>query len=190
MLGDSNNPLAFPKILSFVIFLIAMILSGFVLCKRINLKKVNRQAILWFIFGIVTGIALFVLYGILMIWWFNHPIPPNPGMIALIAPLYQLGYAAVSEEPVFRGFLWGGLRSLGLKEYWVLLIQAILFTVAHIHLLITTQPVLSFSMVFINAIIFGLFVWRVRSLSVSMAVHGFANGSVMVQYWVYSLLFR
>ncbi len=52
------------------------------------------------------------------------------------------------------------------------------------------NPLLSFGVLFINGIVFGLFVWRSRSLASSMAAHGFANGSVLVQYWVYSFLFQ
>lgn len=190
LMGDTGNPLAFPRWPSLATFVIALILVGCIISKKIDIGKPSRQPILWFIAGGITGVMLFVLYGIIMIRYFGYPVPPNPGTMALIAPFYQLGHAAVAEETVFRGFLWGGLRNKGLKEYWIVLIQSVLFTTAHIHLLDTPQPLPSFGILFMGGIIFGLFVWRSRSLSSSMAAHGFANGSISVQYWVYSRLFR
>jgi membrane protease YdiL (CAAX protease family) len=190
LFGDTNNPLVFPRVLSFLFFFIAMVILALIIQKKINLKRIDQRVALWFMFGGITGITISVIFGILMIRWLNYPIPPSPGLIALLAPLYQLGYAAVAEEPLFRGFLWGGLRSLGVKELWILLIQASLFTLAHIHLLGTSQPILFFNLIFINAVILGLYVWRSRLLSSSMALHGFANGSIIVQYWVYSAIFQ
>ena len=190
LFGSQDNPIAFPKILSFSFIVIAAILTALIFHNKIALRIKPRSTLLWFFFGSIAGMVLFVLYGIIMIRWLEYPVPSNPGRLALLAPLYQLGYAAVAEEPLFRGFLWGGLKHTGLKECWILLIQAILFTAAHIHLLYTAQPVLFLGLTFINAIIFGLFVWRSRLLSSSMALHGFANGAVSVQYWIHSFLFR
>jgi membrane protease YdiL (CAAX protease family) len=190
LLGGSNNPIALPKPLSFVFFIIALMLLVLIFRRKINLRRLNRNTLIWFILGAITGIALMVLETIIMIGWLNYPIPPYPGLTALIAPFYQLGYAAVAEEPVFRGFLWGGLRSLGLKDIWILLIQAVLFTLAHIHLLASPQPALMLGLIFIGAIIMGLLVWRSRLLSASMAMHAFGNGSPMILYWVSAFLFR
>lgn len=190
VMGMPGHVMAFPKIPSLVILLVAATLIVLVFKKAISIKADYRRSLLWFLLGSLAGIGLFVFYGMLMIWWLNYPVQPDPGSMALLAPVYQLGYAAVAEEPVFRGFLWGGLRSTGLKEIWVLLIQAALFASAHIHLLDSAQPGLFLGMTFLNGVIFGLFVWRSRLLSSSMALHGFANGSVIVQYWVYSFFFR
>jgi membrane protease YdiL (CAAX protease family) len=190
IIGSPKHPLALPNPPGIAILAIALLLFGLILWRKIDVGKPNLKGALWFILGSLVGIALFVAYGILMIRWFDYPVPPDPGRAAWLAPIYQLGYAAVSEEPVFRGFLWGGLKSGGIKEYWILLIQAFLFTIAHIHLLDTPQPVLFFGITFINGLLFGLIVWRSRSLAASLGMHGFANGSVLAQYWVYSLLFR
>lgn len=190
VMGLAKHPLALPHIPGIVILLIALVLVGLILWKKIDIGRPTGKGMLWFIFGSLAGVALFVLYGILMIQWFGYPVPPDPGKLAWLAPLYQLGYAAVSEEPLFRGFLWGGLKSAKVKEYWILLIQAFLFMIGHIHLLDTAQPGLFFGITFVNALLFGLIVWRSRSLAASMGMHGFANGSVLAQYWVYSLLYK
>jgi membrane protease YdiL (CAAX protease family) len=189
VMGNPGHPLALPHLPGILILIIALILGGLIVGKKINIGKPDAKVLLWFLLGSLAGIALQVLYGILMIRWLNFPVPPDPGPIAWLAPFYQLGYAAVSEEPLFRGFLWGGLRNMRVKEGWILLIQALLFAIAHIHLLKTVSPALFFGITFLNALFFGLVAWRSRSLAASMGMHGFANGSVLVQYWVYSVFF-
>jgi membrane protease YdiL (CAAX protease family) len=190
LLGGAKNPIAFPKPLSFVFFVIALILLALIIRKKISLTRLSRNTLIWLILGGVFGISLSAIFTIIMIGWLNYPVPSYPGLMALIAPIYQMGFAAVAEEPVFRGFLWGGLRNLGLKDIWILLIQATLFASGHIHLLASPQPILLLSLTFITAVCFGLLVWRSRSLSSSMAMHAFYNGSPMVLYWISSLLFR
>ncbi len=186
----SGNPYAIPQQMGILYLIIAIILLRLVVRKKIAIGKSGGIGFLWFIIGGITGIVFYVMYFVFMIKWLNFPVPPYPGMLALAAPVYQLGYTANVEEPVFRGFLWGGLKSFGLKEYWILVIQAFLFSIAHIQLLNTEYPILFFCIMFINAILMGLLVWRSRSLASSMAFHAFANGSAIVQYWVYSFLFR
>lgn len=190
IMGISSHILALPHLPGFAIILIALVLFGLIIWKKISVGKPDFKGLLWFVIGSFTGIILYILYGILMIQYSGSPVPPDPGKIAWLAPFYQLGYAAVSEEPLFRGFLWGGLKNAHMKEHWILLIQAFLFMIAHIHLLASAHPALFFTISFLNAFLFGLLVWRSRTLSASMGMHGFANGSVLAQYWVYSLLFR
>ncbi len=188
-IGAAGHPLALPNPAGIAILLIALALLGLILWKKVPLGKPTRQGALWFLGGSLAGVVLYVLYGVLMIQWFGQPVPPDPGKTAWLAPFYQLGYAAVAEEPLFRGFLWGGLKRANVREGWILLIQAVLFAVAHIHLLNTPQPALYLGITFVNALLFGLIVWRSRSLAASLGMHGFANGSVLAQYWVYALFF-
>lgn len=190
VLSSPEHPMALPHFPGIAILVIAAILLGLILFRKINIGRPNWKGIAGFILGSLAGILIYVLYGIVMIQWMHYPVPPDPGPTAWLAPIYQLGYAAVSEEPVFRGFLWGALRSVKVKEYWILIIQASLFAVAHIHLLDSDSPALFFGITFLNGLVFGLIAWRSRSLAASMGMHGFANGSVLAQYWVYSTLFR
>jgi len=189
VMGASGHPLALPHSAGIAILLIALALLGLILWGKIPLGKPSGRGALWFIVGSLAGVALYVLYGVVMIQWFGQPVPPDPGKTAWLAPFYQIGYAAVAEEPLFRGFLWGGLKRARVKEIWILLIQAVLFPIAHIHLLNTPQPALYFGITFVNALLFGLIVWRSRSLAASLGMHGFANGSMLAQYWVYTALF-
>jgi membrane protease YdiL (CAAX protease family) len=190
LMGIPDHPMALMQLPGIAIFVIALTLAGLILTRKIYIGKPGWRGLAWFVIGALAGTALFAFYGILMIRWFGYPVPQDPGQAAWLAPVYQLGYAAVSEEPLFRGFLWGGLRRAHVREFWIWLIQAVLFTTAHLHLLNTPQPVLFFSLTFINALLFGLFVWRSRTLAASLGMHGFANGSVLAQYWIYSFLFR
>jgi hypothetical protein len=36
-----------------------------------------------------------------------------------------MGYAAIDEEPLVRGFLWDALKGMGIKDLWILFIQAV-----------------------------------------------------------------
>jgi membrane protease YdiL (CAAX protease family) len=103
----------------------------------------------------------------------------RPDLFDLLAPVamsfpYQLGYAAVTEEPLFRGFLWGYLRKSGWKEIWIWLTQAGLFALGHIYYL--NKAPLSFGIIVpVGALVMGLFAWRSRSIATSMAAHGAMN---------------
>ena len=124
-----------------------------------------------------------------MIAWLDYPVPPDPGKIALLSPLYQLGYAAVSEEPLFRAFLWGALRKAGWKDGWICLFQAALFALGHLHLLLLPQAVLNLSIVFAFAFAAGWLAWRSRTIATSMAFHALWNGSQAAIYAVASAIF-
>jgi membrane protease YdiL (CAAX protease family) len=86
---------------------------------------------------------------------------------------YQLSSAAISEEPLFRGFLWGFLKDKGVKSLWICLIQAGLFWVGHIYYIGTginfwvVQP--------LGALLLGLIVWKSKSITHSMIVHSSIN---------------
>ncbi|MDD5370609.1 MAG: CPBP family intramembrane metalloprotease [Anaerolineaceae bacterium] len=88
---------------------------------------------------------------------------------------YQLGYAAVSEEPIFRGFLWGYLRKSGYREVWIWLFIAGLFVLAHLNYL-KTAPILFGFTVPLSALVLGWLAWRSRSNATSMVAHGVMNG--------------
>jgi hypothetical protein len=80
--------------------------------------------------------------------------------------------AAIDEEPLFRGFLWGYLRDLGWKEKWILIFQAFLFWTIHINYwnkfpFIILLPFLG--------LLLGILAWRSRSIATSMAAHAGYN---------------
>ena len=79
-----------------------------------------------------------------------------------------------SEEPLFRGFLWGRLRARGWKESRICLFQALLFAVGHVYY-VGTANISAFLVVPLGALIFGLSAWRTRSIGTSMIAHGITN---------------
>lgn len=87
--------------------------------------------------------------------------------------LFQLSFAAVMEEPLFRGFLWGGFRQLGLSDGLVCFLQAGLFWLGHIYYYNTG---INFWVVIpIASIVLGLVVWKTKSITNSMVTHAFMN---------------
>ena len=80
----------------------------------------------------------------------------------------------IAEEPFFRGFLWGALRRAGWEDVWIWAFQAALFWLAHIYWL-GRSPV-SFWVVPLGGLVFGILAWRSRSIAVSMVAHGLVNG--------------
>jgi membrane protease YdiL (CAAX protease family) len=108
----------------------------------------------------------------------------NSGMhptISLLMSLFfiQLGNAAAIEEPLFRGFLWGFLKSHHWNEYLIWLFQAALFSLGHIYYF-GVNNFSFFVIVPFSALLFGLCAWRSRSIGTSMVVHGFYNSVIDV----------
>ncbi len=185
-----SNPMAFPKTISLAFFIPSVILLTLVLRKKITAKIDTWRSIRWFIAGGFLGVLLMVIEGIIMIKYLNSPFPINPGAEGWFYPFYQIGFAAVPEEPLFRGFLWGGMKKAGIKDFWILIIQTVAFTLAHIYYLNTPKAILYLIIIFINSLCMGILVWKSRLISSTIAFHGFANGSSLAQFWVYSLLFK
>jgi membrane protease YdiL (CAAX protease family) len=92
-----------------------------------------------------------------------------------LLPVQQFAYAALSEEPFFRGFLWGALREAGLKPGACFITQGGLFWLAHLYYL-TTYPLSFWIIVPLGAVVLGLLVWVSRSISTTMIAHGLMNG--------------
>ncbi|MBI4672316.1 MAG: CPBP family intramembrane metalloprotease [Chloroflexi bacterium] len=173
-------PLAFPSVPSLIIWMIAITLAAFLWKTRPNLKKANFATYLWFAVGLEVGILMAILFAIPE----SFQIDPSPlgktwVSFLLVVPIardlvYQMGYAAVSEEPLFRGFLWGYLRKMGWKDVWIWLFQALLFTLAHVYY-INRFPLSFWFIVPIGALVLGLLAWRSRTIATSMAAHSAVN---------------
>jgi len=185
-----DSPMAFPHPLSLLFFIAALILLVLILRKQLTLKVEFGKTLLWMLAGGLVAILFYVVLAVFMVQFFNYPILNESNLSMMLSPFYQIGYAAVVEEPFFRGFLWGGLKKVGVKDIWILFIQAGLFAVGHLNLLKTINPVVNISFVFLGALLMGILVWRSKKLSTSLIFHGFGNGSAIFQYWAESLIFR
>ncbi len=174
-------PLAFPRIPSLVIWITAIGLLLALLHQQPKVFNIQRKTIIWLIIGVLAGIVTATLLAYPLSFQIegnNHPdtLPPfNLDLIFIQGFVYQLGFAAVTEEPLFRGFLWGYLRKARWREVWIWLFQAGLFWLGHIYYL-NKSPILFWLIVPINALVFGILAWRSRSIATSMVVHAIGNG--------------
>ena len=89
----------------------------------------------------------------------------------LLAFLFGIGRAPVSEEPLFRGSM-GYLRKKGVNEGKILLIESVFFWVAHIN---NINRLSFWTILPVSAILFGLLVWKSRSVAVCMLAHAAYN---------------
>jgi membrane protease YdiL (CAAX protease family) len=182
--ADLNSLLAFPRIPSLLIWGIALGLAIRFRNTLFTWQVVNKREMRW------IGIAIpLVLVEVLLTGYLQSiHLQPVEGLrktipFELLGGLvnipYQWGYAAVSEEPVFRGLLWGVLKKSGWRDVWIWLFQAGLFTLAHIDYL-NGNPLMFFVIVPIGGIFLGWLAWRSRSIATSSVAHWISNGLFMV----------
>lgn len=190
----SNNPLALPNWPGFILLLIAVGLSVALLKKRKTLPKFSITSLKWFGIGLIVAFLFEVIIAYpgsltldeTQILQMKSTLFGSQGIIVLF--FYQLGFAAVSEEPLFRGFLWGFLRQSGWKNVWIWLFQAGLFMLGHLYFL-KLSP-LSFWLTPIFALVFGALVWRSKTIASSMAAHALINGLSVTTWIIAAQLFK
>jgi membrane protease YdiL (CAAX protease family) len=174
-----DSILAFPNIPSLIIWIGAAVLFIVIRKKRPDLLKVQKTSSRWFGIGILAGIGKAVLLG--------YPMALQSNIIRmgqhtlfieflLFLPFFivQLGSAAIAEEPLFRGFLWGHLRKAGWNEWGIWLFQTFLFMLGHIYYL-PQLPISFWIIVPVGALVSGLLAWKSRTIASSMAAHGLSN---------------
>jgi membrane protease YdiL (CAAX protease family) len=190
--GGGTFPLAFPGIPAIVIWISAIGLVAALLFQHTKLPRIQGKTVIWFIAGTLIGIvtAILLAYPVtLQLGNGNRPITlPSFDLYNILVQgfIYQLGYAAVTEEPLFRGFLWGYLRRAGWREVWIWLFQAGLFWVGHIYYL-GKLPISFWLVVPAGGLILGLLAWRSRSIATSMAAHAAMNGLTLT--FAYLIMF-
>lgn len=107
----------------------------------------------------------------------------NSDLFAALAIRYsleffqQMGHAAILEEPIFRGFLWGYLAERGWNDRRILLAQAGLFWLAHLPRNYA-QPVVPFLTLPAGGLFYGWLARRTRSVAASMVAHAIYNAFV------------
>lgn len=88
-----------------------------------------------------------------------------------------MSHAAILEEPLFRGFLWGWLREKGWAERRILVFQMVLFCLAHLPRYWQEPQVLLFSLP-AGGLFLGWLAWKTRSVAPTMVAHGIYNAFV------------
>ncbi len=178
--GAYADPLSFPNWPALCCWVIAGGLAVALWLSHQPWPKLSRPSFVWAGLGILAGLLAAVLLALPMSLQvtdapsFSSSVVRNALGVGAPSFFYQLGYAAVSEEPLFRGFLWGYLRQAGWKNRWILLTQAGLFVLGHIYYL-TAAPISFWMVVPLGALVLGGLVWRSKLLSSSLAAHATVN---------------
>jgi membrane protease YdiL (CAAX protease family) len=184
--GFDDNLLTFPSIPSILIWLIAIAFTIAMFLRRTKIPRIKPISLGWIFIGAVAGLLTMIILSFPMS--FQIPRDMLSGGLSFKNALrdmlpripeefaYQLGYAAISEEPLFRGFLWGYLRKMKWHEVWIWLFQAGLFTFSHIYY-INRNPISFWIIVPVCALVLGWLAWRSRTTASSMVAHGMMNAT-------------
>jgi membrane protease YdiL (CAAX protease family) len=137
-----------------------------------NTVKNSIRAILWNDLFVLVSISVSTVLFAYLRGFSGTESAVSPSML-VTGFLFQLSFAAVMEEPLFRGFLWGSLRQAGIKEGWICVIQAALFWLAHIYYFNT--GINFWVVVPIASLVLGLVILKTKSISYSMVTHAALN---------------
>lgn len=166
-------------IYSFILDLSFWGISGVLVVRLISRKDVksfvlHSKEIKWIVFGMLLGLGV----GFFQLFFGRADFLGDIQRESLL-PLsmvwsfwYQLSNAAINEEPLFRGFLWGYLKRAGWKEIHICLLQASLFWLAHINYY--NRLSFWFTIPFWG-LVYGVLVWKSRSISTTMVSHAAYN---------------
>ena len=177
----ATYPLAFPQWGGILIWMIAAALFIAMRFSRPRMARISRASAGWFGWGLLAGLLTAAILGYPMSFQVDNVPASLPGLFPLTFMIlrqvfYQLGYAAVAEEPLFRGFLWGYLRKAGWKDVWIWLFQTGLFMLAHIYY-INQLPISFWIIVPVSTLVLGALAWRSKTISASMGAHTMMNAS-------------
>lgn len=173
------SPLAFQNLYILAFWIISL---GLFLALRLShtpLPKVTKTSWRWFGLGLLAGFISILVTAYPMSLEIDKSEVYQPNLLGLLVRMprefiYHLGYAAVTEEPLFRAFLWVHLLKAGWKPVWVWLFQAGLFMLGHIYY-INVLPVSFWLLVPLAGLILGALVWRSKTISSSLAAHAIMN---------------
>ena len=88
---------------------------------------------------------------------------------------YQMGYAGITEEIVFRGILFGWCKERNIKIWKYQIIQVLLFTISHIYYL-KYNPMAFWISVPLIGLILGFVIIKTKNVAYSIITHGIVNG--------------
>lgn len=146
----------------------------------------NRKRVLvWTGIGFLSGTMLAAAIIAIGYWGLDIISIQSPRLVALRYYVYGFIQAlcnpAIDEELIYRGFLWGYLKRIGLEDKWVLFITSGLFLVGHKNFLNSGWVGLLLALPF--ALFLGLLVWRSRSLVPSLLSHATFNAVWGIVIW-------
>lgn len=97
--------------------------------------------------------------------------------------LLQLSFAAIMEEPLFRGFFWGYLRKYNLSDITICIVQAFLFWFGHIYYIDTGLNFWIFHP--IAAFLLGLIIVKTKNIVYSLSAHALVNAITQIFMFYY-----
>lgn len=161
-----------------VCFPIGIVLFRAMRRSQANFPPLPAGALPWLLIGPILALAATLLTTRLGL----EPIRPRgqegAGLLWLLSSTFiQMSVAAVLEEPLFRGFLWGYLRRWHWPNGLIWLFQAALFTLAHVYYLKDEAFVPWLIRILLTSLMIGLVAWQARSIFASMVTHGVFNAS-------------
>jgi len=174
LFGYGRYFLPFPGIPSLMVWLIAIVCTLAIWGKGSKLPGIKSKDIGWLLFGMIVGLLTMIVLSYPMSFQVREGTDRGNLLGTSLYFVYQIGQAAISEEPLFRGFLWGYLRKMKWREIWIWLFQASLFTFSHIYYL-NTYPISLWIVIPVIALVLGWLVWRSRTITSSMVAHGMMN---------------
>lgn len=146
-----------------------------IVAKRTSVKKLNsKHLLIWIFISILAGFIVGGAFGFTL--GLNNKIRYIKASLAIFLYLFitQLNNAAIIEEPLFRGFLWGTLRKSKVKEITIFIIQLLLFWLAHIYYIVQS-PFSFWVVVPVSACLLGVLVMKSKTLTTSTLAHGIIN---------------
>jgi membrane protease YdiL (CAAX protease family) len=176
-----DSPVTFPYLPSLILWLVAMGLSIALLKSGSTPPPLSTRMLIWLSIGLIFGMVFSLAQNLTVILpalsFLNQRLT-NPALLqsSALMLLYHLGFAPVSEEPLFRGFLWGYLRQRKWRETSICLFQSGLFTLAHVYRA-SQDPLLFWVFIPLSGLLFGWLTWRSRSIAPAILAHGLINGS-------------
>jgi membrane protease YdiL (CAAX protease family) len=165
----THNPVvAFLSNISFIFIGVLLFLG--LRKKHIRLSKSSRPFI-WLLVG-----SIFCLLEIFMITRVFMPligisVPASIPIVNYFSMfMFYLCNVAISEEALFRGFLWGTLYKFGYSLKKIFIIQAVLFTAAHIRFY-QPEPIVAYLGIFGLSLLYGFLAWKSKSIFPSIITH-------------------
>ncbi len=177
-----DTPLAFPRPFGLVLWAISIGLFFALWFSGYKPARLTSLTLGWLGLGLFVGVFVSVLDNLGSFRSVFNNINTRPiHLLPLFTStglnlVYHLGFSPINEEPLFRGFLWGCLRQIKWKEGWIWLLQAGLFTLAHIYFA-SQYPFMFWVFIPGAGLLFGFLTMRSRSISPGILAHGMINGS-------------
>jgi len=161
------------------LYLINLGCGIFVLWVYIKWIKPQEKSISggWIIVSVSLGMLLPFIFNWIDINIFRESTQdlPIPGLLTGIIYLMRtLASTVIIEEYTFRSALWGVCRKMNFKEPVILLIQAFVFWISHIHYLGQANYMFWFIIPIISLIL-GFVVLKYRSITPAVTIHALFN---------------